>query len=379
MPFLDYREEIRKLGPAAQRHAMGVSNWRLIESGVAKWEDVVTPGRVRDFREVADRLGLSVDRMVKAGVRPDLARAAYDATHTEAHHAESQARKALIKGLKAHGVKDERIAAEVGDLLASRVGIVGPGGSKSGISPPPKPPTPKPPIPKMGKPTSPAAKVEPPKPEPKPTPKVETPKPSPKPPGWTPSPAGDFVEHHSDPAQQAWGDRNSKAWAAGVSAPERQAIREYSGFDHLAMNVLLRDPADAKARFSSFKVGNLEKQVGLAARALERGRTVEPVLAFRGIDDVKHLGVDDPGRLKPGQFMEDPGFVSLSLERSVAEGFGPGGVLLEVRMPAGSTGGYLNAGFLSSNSGENEFLCPPGAAFRVVEVVHNRVIVERVR
>jgi GNAT superfamily N-acetyltransferase len=144
MPFIDYQEELRKLGPVAQRNAMGASNWRLVESGLAKWEDVVTKGRVRDFREVADRLDLSVDRMVRAGVRPDLARKAYDATHTEAHASAAKDRAALIKGLKAHGVKDERIAAEVGDLLASRVGVVGPGGSASGISPPPAPKPPKP-------------------------------------------------------------------------------------------------------------------------------------------------------------------------------------------------------------------------------------------
>jgi hypothetical protein len=144
MPFIDYQDELRKLGPVAQRNAMGASNWRLVESGLAKWEDVVTKGRVRDFREVADRLDLSVDRMVKAGVRPDLARKAYDATHTEAHAASAKDRAALIKGLKAHGVKDERIAAEVGDLLASRVGVVGPGGGRSGIAPPPAPKPPKP-------------------------------------------------------------------------------------------------------------------------------------------------------------------------------------------------------------------------------------------
>lgn len=145
IPFLDYQEELRRLGPVAQRNAMGASNWRLVESGVAKWDDVVTKGRVRDFREVAHKLNLSVDRMVKAGVRPDLASAAYDATHTEAHHEADQQRKALIAGLKAHGVTDDRIRAEVGNLLASRIGIVGPDGKGSGVTPPPQPPAPKPP------------------------------------------------------------------------------------------------------------------------------------------------------------------------------------------------------------------------------------------
>jgi len=138
LPFIDYQAEVAAMGPAGQRHAMGASNWKLVASGVAKWEDVVTPGRIRDFREVADRLGLSVDRMVKAGVDRNRAVKAWDATHTKAHGKSSAEREAIIKGLRNHGVSDARIVAEVASLLGGRVSVTPIGGQ--GPDPAPIPP-----------------------------------------------------------------------------------------------------------------------------------------------------------------------------------------------------------------------------------------------
>jgi len=137
-PFIDYRKVVADLPPAARRHAMGASNWRLVESGLAKWSDVVQPGRIRDFREVVDRLGFGVDQMVKAGIAPHQARSAWDAVHTVGHQAASAERAAIVQGLRSHGLTDARIVAEVSKLLAGRIGIDGPSGP-GGIGPAPGP------------------------------------------------------------------------------------------------------------------------------------------------------------------------------------------------------------------------------------------------
>jgi hypothetical protein len=135
-PFIDYEQAIAELSPAQQTAAMGKSNWRLVQSGLAKFSDVVTPGRIRDFREVVDHLDLDVKQLTKAGVSRHQAAKAYDATHTAAHAAADTARSAIIQGLKTHGVKDERIVAEVAELLGQRVNVV-PVGRPPGALPPP--------------------------------------------------------------------------------------------------------------------------------------------------------------------------------------------------------------------------------------------------
>jgi len=84
-PFCDYMEVIDKLPPEMRGKVVGVSNLILIKKGVVTWSDVVTGSRVRDLREVADRHDLSVERMVKAGIKPSIAAEAHAAVHTSEH------------------------------------------------------------------------------------------------------------------------------------------------------------------------------------------------------------------------------------------------------------------------------------------------------
>lgn len=243
-----------------------------------------------------------------------------------------------------------------------------------------------------GKPEAPAfvppAKPAPePKPEPKPKP---APKPTapPAPPAWKPSPASDFAEHRDDRARAEWGRRNSAAWAKTVTPRERDEFRDYTGQRYDFMNLLLRYPKEARRRLSKATVESLEKSNALLAAALERGRTAEGGVAYRGIKDFRKLGVAARSDIKPGDSISDAGFASLSLDRDVAAKFaargGPTGIVLEVRMPSGSTGGYLNAedasgSMLTINWSEDEFLCPPGSQYRVVENLGHKIIVERVQ
>lgn len=67
-PYIDFREEIDKLPPTERNRVVGASNLRLIETGIAKWEDVVTRTRVRAAHEVVDLLQVSRDAMIQAGI-----------------------------------------------------------------------------------------------------------------------------------------------------------------------------------------------------------------------------------------------------------------------------------------------------------------------
>jgi hypothetical protein len=196
--FVDYRKLLDGFDESQKTAAIGASNYRLLKSGLATWDDIVTPNRVRDFREVVAKKRLSVETMTKHGVSRYQATKAYDAVHTTEHqHAERQ-RAALLKNLTAAGVSHDTLVGELSKRLAGRVTIAagptgamvgrpqdvgGPawgGGRLPGTGPssagelaklisgwrPPKPPI---------KPKTPAAApvtVEKPKPEPAPVPKA---------------------------------------------------------------------------------------------------------------------------------------------------------------------------------------------------------------
>lgn len=151
-PFVDFREMIRELPPAEQAAVMGRSNLQLVESGVVKYEDVVTRTRVRDLREVVSRGKLSVEEMVDAGVGRRQAERAYETVHTPAHELADAKRRDLIEALRGKGIADDAIRRAVSERIALRIGIgAGPSGPDglfiTPITPaPPAPPGPATPI-----------------------------------------------------------------------------------------------------------------------------------------------------------------------------------------------------------------------------------------
>jgi hypothetical protein len=131
--FVDYRKLLDGFDESQKTAAIGASNYRLLKSGLATWDDIVTPNRVRDFREVVAKKRLSVETMTKHGVSRYQATKAYDAVHTTEHqHAERQ-RAALLKNLTAAGVSHDTLVGELSKRLAGRVTIAaGPTGAMVG-------------------------------------------------------------------------------------------------------------------------------------------------------------------------------------------------------------------------------------------------------
>jgi hypothetical protein len=121
--FVDYREEIRQLDPHQQAAVVGRSNWALIEKGVVDWEDVVTPTRVRDLREVVALNKLSVEQMTEAGVGRRIAAEAYQSVNTPEHRLIERRQRELVAALGAKGLSARQIKRAVGLRVAGRVGI----------------------------------------------------------------------------------------------------------------------------------------------------------------------------------------------------------------------------------------------------------------
>jgi hypothetical protein len=68
LPFVDYRELLDGFDQSQKSAAIGASNYKLLKSGLATWEDIVTPNRVCDFREVVSKKRLSIETMTMYGV-----------------------------------------------------------------------------------------------------------------------------------------------------------------------------------------------------------------------------------------------------------------------------------------------------------------------
>lgn len=131
-PFVDFLAIARGLDEEGLRALVGASNFRLVESGVVRWEDVVTPYRVRSLHEVVAVKKLPVDRLVAAGVRRDRAEKAWETVHTPEHQLVEAQRRKLVAALEGAGLDRGTLAGLAGEALATRAGIgSGPSGPGS--------------------------------------------------------------------------------------------------------------------------------------------------------------------------------------------------------------------------------------------------------
>lgn len=122
-PFVNYRELVRDLSPTQQTAVMGRSAFRLWEAGVVKWEDVVTPARVRPLHEVVGNRGLSIKRMIKAGVQPWVARRAYETVHTPEHEAVAAQRRRLLEQIAGAGMSQDAVVRQLAKAIFPRITI----------------------------------------------------------------------------------------------------------------------------------------------------------------------------------------------------------------------------------------------------------------
>lgn len=368
-PFIDFADEIRKLEPSGQAAAMGASNWRLVEAGVVKFEDVVTRARIRDFHEVVSIHKLSAKTMTDAGVRSRWAKEAHERVNTAKHLDTEATRRALIVGLRNAGLSESQIAAEVGSRLVVRVGIKGPSG-QGGLSAPPRPkPAPKPP---------PAPKQAAPKP-------VETPE-SKRPVevvksteglGDDSSPVRKAVEYKSipDPSGKGgadWGKAHWDDWAKTLATRDRQAVSHYTRSGFKQVNAYLRKPPENPTKFDLMA----KMEVEALDKVFETAPGVpDDILVYRGFG-LEALGMKYD-EIKPGIVLRDVGFTSTSIDERTVGRFGGGNkVRAEIRVPKGTKAVWVNS-VGGSQPEERELLLDRKVdEFVVVETHPDRIIFE---
>jgi hypothetical protein len=67
-PWVDFREMIKSFPPAIAARAFGRSVYRLIALGHISYEDAIEPGRVKSLSEIVHAKGLTVPKLVAAGI-----------------------------------------------------------------------------------------------------------------------------------------------------------------------------------------------------------------------------------------------------------------------------------------------------------------------
>jgi hypothetical protein len=146
-PYEDWHDIVENLSPDQQSKLVGTSNFKLIEQGVVKWEDVVTPTRIRLLREVVSRSKLTIDDLTKAGVDKGIAERAHLSVNTPQHILEQLHRQQLVKQIETLGIQPKTIKDALARGLTERIGLggyrggTGPGQGIPGVGPQPMPRT----------------------------------------------------------------------------------------------------------------------------------------------------------------------------------------------------------------------------------------------
>lgn len=133
-PFVSFRELLHGLDPAQQTAAIGRANYQLLESGVVKWDDIVTPTRVRTLTEVVAARKLDVASMTKAGVSPKIAADAFARVHTPEQVLIRQHRASLVANLERAGLSTGQIVEAAARGIHRNV-VIAAGPSKSQAMP----------------------------------------------------------------------------------------------------------------------------------------------------------------------------------------------------------------------------------------------------
>jgi len=149
-------------------------------------------------------------------------------------------------------------------------------------------------------------------------------------------------------------------WQKSLTGDERSAIYHYTDTSWMAMNCIMRANCDEDNLYEGASYqAEAYKRMSHLDRALAKGKLEKSITVHRGLcgsdECVKRLG-----QLEVGDEFQDHGYSSTSLRQS---GEATKLINVNITIPKGSPGAYV--GRLSSHKGENEFLLPRGAKFRI--------------
>lgn len=180
-------------------------------------------------------------------------------------------------------------------------------------------------------------------------------------PGWKPGAPEDYIKHQGywdgDPwfrAMQRGGDLDTKILRDGVMSPF-DGVRDYTGASYREINGALRKGAETVGPYQMESANEFAKAIDAA---LEHSYIQKDVTVFRGFSP--NIGIQN---MEVGQEFVDMAYLSTAASEQAAQGWG--GVLGEIRLPAGQQARYVDP--FSRNQGELEILLPRETRLRIVE------------
>lgn len=159
----------------------------------------------------------------------------------------------------------------------------------------------------------------------------------------------DYGESVKDP--DAWGAKHNEGWRDKLTPEEKQAARSYSGSSFsMRANKNLRSGRGLKDD-DKVRAAALDSAIDKST-PLEKDTEV-----FRGLKAL-------PEGWKVGSVITDPGFMSTSVSRSVAQG-NFGSIILDLKAPKGAKAAFMSKTESPKFDNEKELLFPRGTKFRI--------------
>lgn len=159
----------------------------------------------------------------------------------------------------------------------------------------------------------------------------------------------------------------TRDWGEKLNPDQTAALNDYQDAGHGRLNYALRNGTES----------TLDDTTIATRKALDSAfETAPPIPDAITVHRGMQIGDLGPAQKlfdswQVGGEYRDPGFMSTSLDKSLAEGFGFGadGVKLEIRLPAGQKALYMQSNPTRDRNfdHEQEFLLPRGTRYRVVE------------
>jgi hypothetical protein len=139
-------------------------------------------------------------------------------------------------------------------------------------------------------------------------------------------------------------------WRKSLSADEHFAVRTYTGASYGPINAELRGGKGDKSPI----VKDLDK-------SLAKSPLKEATVVYRGVKDLKSLGLDEHNLA--GAVIKDRAYMSTSLNRKVAEKYAEKGAVIRIVAPKGAKGASMSK--VSRYDKENEVLFARGSSLKI--------------
>lgn len=150
-----------------------------------------------------------------------------------------------------------------------------------------------------------------------------------------------------------------KVWQESLAEGERSALEDYTSTAHYQVNKYLRELPAGES------IGEHMDQIVKLDSAIDKSKLKHQVV-YRGING--EAGIDDLFARGVGTIISDPAYVSTSRLEAMAEAYagkwGKNGILMEIHIPEGASGAYLEP--ITAVGHEEEILLPRNSKFGII-------------